>query len=333
MVGRSPLRIGVLGAARIAPMALVRPARSDPDALVTAVAARSPERAHHFAARHGIPVVHQTYDDLLADPDVDAVYVPLPNGLHGRWTLAAIRAGKPVLCEKPFAANAQEAETVAAAARAAGLVVMEAFHYRYHALLHRVREIIASELGEVSRIESWFHIPLLPGTNIRWDLSLAGGALMDVGCYPVHLVRTLAGSEPEVVGADASVRRPGVDRSMHAELAFADGVTASVSASLLTVRRLAPGVRVSGSRGTLAVDSPFHPHVYNRLAVRGDGGRRRVERVPKHPTTFAAQLRAFVRAVRTGEPVPTSAEEAIANMRVIDAIYRAAGLPLRQPVP
>ena len=149
-----PLRIGTLGAARITPAALCKPAARLPGAEVVAVAARDEGRAQKFAAKHGIATVHGSYEALLADRNVEAVYNPLPNGLHGKWTLAALAAGKHVLCEKPFTANAEEAEQVAAAASASGLVVMEAFHYRYHPLVTRLLEIVRDELGPIRRVET-----------------------------------------------------------------------------------------------------------------------------------------------------------------------------------
>src|SRR5881296_1757159 len=156
-----PLRFGILGAARIAPMALVKPARRVPEATVLAVAARDPERARRFAARHGIPRVHQSYDALLADPEIDAVYNPLPNALHAPWTIRALAAGKHVLCEKPFAASVAEARSMAEAATRAGRVLMEAFHYRYHPLFARLRAIIGlGELGTVRHLEAHFCIPI-----------------------------------------------------------------------------------------------------------------------------------------------------------------------------
>src|SRR5271169_3662928 len=158
----SPIRIGVLGAARIAPTAVIRPARHVESAEVVAIAARDRDRAAAFATKHGVERVVDSYDALVADPDIDAVYNPLPNGLHGRWTLAAMDAGKHVLCEKPFTANADEARTVAAAQSGSGLVVMEAFHYRYHPLFARVRELIATgAVGSVRHIEAWLCFPLL----------------------------------------------------------------------------------------------------------------------------------------------------------------------------
>lgn len=325
------IRIGILGAGRIAPMALIAPAREIADVTVTAVAARDIERAQRYAKRHGIERVFGSYADLIADPDIDAIYNPLPNGLHGRWTIAALNAGKHVLCEKPFTANAEEAEAVAAVTRRTGLVTMEAFHYRYHGLTSRMLAIIASgELGAVQHIEAWFCIPLLT-KDIRWDLSLAGGALMDVGSYTVHLIRTLAGAEPVVRNATAKLRSPGVDRYLHAEMTFADGRTAALTASMLSPRLLSGGVRVVGSAATMEVSNPIMPQLWHRLSVRSANASR-VEKVAKQPSSYAAQLQAFTGAVLRGESFPTHVDDAIANMRVIDACYAAAGLPRREPV-
>src|SRR2546421_6247950 len=147
------VRIGVLGAARIAPPAIVRPARAVDEAEVVAIAARDPSRARAFATKHKIAKVHESYTALLEDPDIDAVYNPLPNGLHGRWTIAALEAGKHVLCEKPFTANADEAQAVGAVADRTRRVVMEAFHYRYHPLIDRILPIILAELGTFRHAE------------------------------------------------------------------------------------------------------------------------------------------------------------------------------------
>ena len=149
----NPIRIGILGAARIAPLALVNPAKGHTEVEVAAVAARDASRGRAFAAKHRIPRVHESYDALIADPDLNAVYIPLPNGLHGRWTRAALAAGKHVLCEKPFTANAAEAREIAELAANSDRVVMEAFHYRYHPLTRRVEEIIAS--GELGALSGW----------------------------------------------------------------------------------------------------------------------------------------------------------------------------------
>ena len=191
------MRIGILGAARIAPAALIKPARGNSEVVVAAIAARDLSRAQAFAAKHGIARVHDSYEALIADPDLDAVYNPLPNGLHGKWTRAALDAGKHVLCEKPFTANAAEAREIAELAANSDRVVMEAFHYRYHPFASRVEEIIASgELGKLQRVDvDWcFWLPKF--SDIRYNYSLAGGALMDIGCYAVDMVRTFGGSTP-----------------------------------------------------------------------------------------------------------------------------------------
>src|ERR1041384_889317 len=195
----SPVRIGVLGAAAIVPEALTHPARNMPEAQIVAIAARDPKRAEAFARKHHISRVHQTYSDLLDDPDIDAIYNPLPNSLHAEWTIRALKAGKHVLCEKPFASNAREAEEMAKVAQETGLILSEAFAYRYHPLTKRVKEIIASgELGKIQHIDAQFCF-LLPSTNnIRFKYELAGGALMDCGCYPVSLIRHVAEAEPPV---------------------------------------------------------------------------------------------------------------------------------------
>jgi predicted dehydrogenase len=322
--------MGILGAAKIAPAALIRPARKVPDAEVVSVAARDPERARQFADKHGIARVHPTYEALIGDPDIDAVYNPLPNGLHGRWTLAAIAAGKHVLCEKPFTANANEAATVARAGDEAGLVVMEAFHYRHHPLAARMREVVDQGLiGEVRHIEAWMCFPLPNRRDIRYRLDLAGGATMDAGCYALNMIRFMAGSEPEVVSARAKLSSPGVDRAMVADLSFADGRTARMHTSMWSSEVLRIGVRVTGDGGELRVLNPVAPQHYHRLAVRTPAGKR-VEHIAG-PSTYQYQLEHFTAAVLAGGPVITTTADAVANMAVVDAVYAAAGLPVREP--
>jgi predicted dehydrogenase len=325
----APLRFGCLGAARIAPGALVKPAKSSADAEVRAIAARDPVRAAAFAGRHGIPVVHQSYDAVLADDEVDAVYNPLPNGLHAKWTLMALDAGKHVLCEKPFTANAAEAERVAAAAEKSGRVVMEAFHWRYHPLARRALEIIQSgQLGEVQHVEAALCFPLFKRDDIRWRLDLAGGALMDVGCYPVHMVRTFAGREPTVSGATTRLHSPGVDRYVQAELSFGDGMTGRVTGSMWSTSILRTSVTVAGDRGRMRIINPTTPHMFNLVTVKTGSGTRR-HRVSGDPT-YTYQLAAFVDAVRGSVPPLTPPADSVANMQVIDDIYRAAGMEPRR---
>ncbi len=293
----NPLRIGVLGAARIAPNALLKPASAREDVVVAAVAARDRGRGQDYATKHGIPTVHDSYEALLADPSLDAVYNPLPNGLHGRWTMAALDAGKHVLCEKPFTANADEAKVVAAAAAKSGLVVMEAFHYRYHPVALRMLEIVTSgQLGALRHVEASVCFPLPRFHDIRYRLDLAGGAMMDAGCYAVHMVRLLGGGEPDVVSAKAELHGADVDRAMRAELRFAGGHTGRIRCSLWSTDLLRISARAVGERGELKVRNPLAPQVGHRISVRTNDGRR-TEHLARRPT-YAYQLDAFVGAVR-----------------------------------
>ncbi len=311
-------------------MALVTPAADNDEVVVAAVAARDVSRARAFAAKHGIERVHDSYDALIADPEIDAVYNPLPNGLHGRWTRAAVAAGKHVLCEKPFTANADEARDVAAEVAASDRVVMEAFHYRYHPLTLRVEEIIASgELGRLMRVEAALCFPLPKFSDIRYNFALAGGATMDAGCYAVHMVRTFGGATPEVLWARAKLRDRQIDRAMTAEVVFPGGHTGRVLCSMWSSQLLRISARVIGEHGEVRVVNPVLPALMHRLSVHSADGRR-VERFPRR-ASYAYQLDAFAAAVLRGEPVKTTPADAIENMTVIDGIYRAAGLPLRQP--
>jgi predicted dehydrogenase len=306
----------------------MRPARAVPEAEVVAVAARDRSRAEAFARKHGVPRTCASYDELVRDPDLDAVYNPLPNSLHCEWTIRALEAGKHVLCEKPLASNADEAARMAETAEKTGLVLMEAFHWRYHPLAARMREIVeGGELGRVEHVEASMCIPLILPGDIRYRLDLAGGALMDAGCYAVSAVRFLAGAEPEAVRAEARLSSPGVDRWLRAELRFPDGRSGRVTASLFSTALLRMEARVRGERGELHVLNPFAPQFFHRLKLRTPAGAR-VERLRSEPT-YTHQLRAFVRAVRGEAPIATDGRHGVANMRVIDAVYEAAGLGAR----
>jgi predicted dehydrogenase len=324
------MRIGVLGAARIAPAALMRPARVVDGVEVAAVAARDRSRAEAFAAKYGVATVHDSYDDVVDDPSLDAVYIPLPNGLHARWTLAAIRAGKHVLCEKPFTSNAAQAREVEQAAAGTGLVVMEAFHYRYHPLARRMEDVAhGGELGRITHVETAMCFPLPRFTDIRYNYDLAGGALMDAGCYAVHCLRLLGPGDPTVTGARALTlaRDPRVDRAMTADLTFPGGATGRIHTSMWSSTLLRIRARVTGERGTLTVNNFAVPQLPSRFLVTVDGRRRR-ETFGGEPT-YVHQLRAFAAAV-AGRPTNlTPPSDSVATMSLIDDIYTAAGLPLR----
>lgn len=324
----APLRIGVLGAAAIAPVALVKSARAVERVEVEAVAARDPERARKFTAKYGIERIAPSYNELVDDDEIDAIYNPLPNSLHAQWTTKALEAGKHVLCEKPLTSNAAEAEAVARMADRAGSVLMEAFPYRYHPLMAWALEVVQDgRLGEVQHLEAWMQIPLLKPGDIRYRPELAGGATMDLGCYSIHQMRSLTGEEPDVVRATARQSRPGIDRWMRAELAFSGGASGRFTVSLYGAVPLRIGLRVTGSDGELRILNPTMPQFYSRCSVRDAEGTRR-ERFPR-VATYRYQLEAFADAVLDGAPTLTPPSDSIANMRVIDAVYEAAGMQPR----
>ncbi len=331
---KAPVRIAVLSAARITPEALIEPARLVPEVVVSAVAARDRRDAETFAAGHGIPVVHDCYQALIADPDIDAIYNPLPNSLHAEWTLRAIAAGKHVLCEKPFTSNAAEAAQVAAAARAAGLVVMEAMHYRYHPITALIREQlrqIAADEGEIRHIQCNVSFPLDGLGDIRYVYALGGGATMDAGCYALDMLRLIGPGEPVVHCALAAEQVPQVDRAMTAYLRYPGGATGWLDVSFTQGGEFRADVHVVGERGQLLVQNFIHPHARYRVTVQRGG---QSEVIGPRPdivglTTYECQLRAFAAAVQRGAPFPTTPEHALVTMGLIDDVYRAAGLPAR----
>jgi predicted dehydrogenase len=323
-----PIRIGVLGAAAIVPMALTNPARSVPDVQITAVAARDPKRAEKFAHRHHIPHVHKTYQDLFDDPEIDAIYNPLPNGLHAEWTIKALRAGKHVLCEKPFASNASEAVEMAKTANETGKVLYEAFAYRTHPLTAHMKEVMHNgTIGKIQKIEARFGFLNPNLSNIRYRYALAGGAQMDAGCYPVSMVRFLMGEEPVVTHAKARLARPQVDSRMESQLRFPNGAEARVICDMLSPRVFDSFLKVQGDAGEMTVISPFQPHWFHLITVRNAKGVRRGQ--IKGENAYVSQLKTFVSAIRSGTPFNTNPGDAINTMKVIDAIYEKAGLQPR----
>lgn len=330
-IAPDPLRIGVLGAARIAELAIVKPARATGHRLV-AVAARDRRRGEDFAQRHGVERALGSYAEVLADSEVEAIYNPLANALHGPWNLAAIRAGKPVLSEKPFASNTEEARAVRDAAAAAGVTVMEGFHYLYHPVTRRLHELLdRGELGEFRAAEIDMFMPAPEDHDPRWSYELAGGALMDIGCYSLHAHRVLApwaGGPPRVVGARGAERagHPGVDEWLDADLEFPGGASGRMRCHMAADHRQYR-CRIIGSRGEATALNFVEPHQDDRVVVTTAAGTR-TEALGRR-SSYTYQLEAFAAHLREGAPVPTGADDAVANMQLIDDCYRAAGLSRR----
>jgi predicted dehydrogenase len=325
MDGPDRVRWGVLGCASIATRkvipAMQRSARCD----VAAIASRDRARAAEVAATLGIPRSYGSYDDLLADPEIEAVYIPLPNHLHAEWTRRAAAAGKHVLCEKPLAMTGAEARDMIEACASAGVVLMEAFMYRLHPLWRRVRTLVEDgAIGELATIQAFFSYRNLDPANIRNIAAFGGGALMDIGCYPINVARWMFDGEPDDVVA--SVRRDpsfGTDVLTSAVLDFGGRhATFTCSTQVEDDQR----VHLIGTDGRLLVEIPFNipPDRPTRI-VRAAGGEPPVApdieiiEVPA-ADAYGVQGDAFSAAVRDGSPVPIPPTDAVGNMAVIERI-------------
>lgn len=323
------LRIGVLGASRIAEVAIVGPAAELGHRLV-AVAARDRGRAEVFAGKYGVERVLGSYQDVIDDPEVDVIYNPLANALHAPWNLAAIAAGKPVLSEKPFARSHAEATRVANAAQAAGVTVLEGFHYFFHPVTQRAFRLAADgDLGEIRRVEARMAMPAPGDDDPRWSLRLAGGALMDLGCYGLHIMRTLGRlcmGGPAVTCAQAELRSPGIDARCDVELEFPGGAT-GLSSNSMVAEDYSFTLKITGSAGEVFVHDFIHPAGDDRVTVSAADGVT-VERHGTRPS-YSYQLEAFADHVQGGAPLPFGVDDAVANMALVDAAYRAAGLAPR----
>jgi predicted dehydrogenase len=314
------LRVGIIGAARVATYAMIVPARARADVVVAAVAARDPARAQAYAATHGIARVHDDYAALAADPDIDLVYVATPPVAHLAHARLAIAAGKPVLVEKPFTLDVAEAEALLAEAAAAGVPVFEAMHSRHHAIWPLVTALLP-RLGRLRRLDAVFDVAVSTAADeFRWDAALGGGALMDLGIYPLAWVRAVAG-EPLAVTRATMQRERGADARFAATLALPGGVVATVAADMTAPRRVQ--LTVTGDRGTLVIDNPLAPQLGHAVtlttaagteAFHGDG-----------PGTYDAQLAAVVATLRDGAAFPLPADDAVCSMRAIALVRAAAG--------
>jgi predicted dehydrogenase len=317
------IRWGVLGAASIARRRVIPAIQVSRNGRVTAIASRDPARAQALARELDIAVAHETYDALLADPDVDAVYIPLLNHDHHRWTIAAARAGKHILCEKPFAMNAGEAEEMLAAAYNAGVLLSEGFMYRFHPRVVRLFELVrAGAIGDVRLVHSIFTIgPLAPG-NSRLDPALGGGALMDLGCYAVNLARQVYGSEPLASTALARIGATGVDETFGAVLRFPSGGLCGFDVSLTS--QLSVQYEVVGSSGRLAVPHGFRPETNKPTELILERGMEREVIAIEPADHYRLMFEDFADAILEGRQPRYGPEDAVANMRVIDALQAAA---------
>jgi predicted dehydrogenase len=286
------------------------------------IASRTRERAAEAARDLGLLKAYGSYEELLADREIEAVYIPLPNHLHAEWVKKAADAGKHVLCEKPFAMNAQEAEQAVRHAERKGVLVMEAFMYRFHPQWKRAREIVRSgEIGEVQSVNTIFSYMLTDPTNIRNVLSSGGGGIPDIGCYAVSSARFLVGREPARVVS--LVHR---DPKLKTDILTSGILDFGVARAVFTVGTQSyPWQRVDvlGSGGELSVQIPFNPFpdVPMRVDVTTGVGPRTY--LSPAADQYVEMFEPFSRAVREGGPVPTPPQDAIDNMKVLDALFRS----------
>jgi xylose dehydrogenase (NAD/NADP) len=317
----TPLRVGLLSTANIN-RKLLGGARAAEGGEVMAVASRAAGRAEAYAAEHGIGRAHGSYDALLDDPDVDAVYVPLPNSLHVPWAIRALEAGKHVLCEKPLTRHPADAEAAFDAAERAGRVLAEAFMWRHHPQVRRLRHLLAERaVGEPRLIRAAFSFDIFGGgrpDDVRLQGSLDGGGLMDVGCYCVSAMRLLAG-EPEAVSGRRIDGGNGVDVRFTGTLAFANGMLGSFDCGLDMVDR--SELEVVGDAGSVFLADPWHGRAPS-IELRRPRGSESVGVASAN--AYACELEDFAAAVRGERPHPFGRADAIAQARTIAALYRAA---------
>ena len=324
------IKWGVLGNAEIARVCVIPAIQKSRNGRVQGIATRSPENARKVVADNNITRVYHSYDDLLADPEIDAVYIPLPNHLHLTWTLKALAAGKHVLCEKPLACNGREAEEMARAAAAADLLLMEGIMYRFHPRNQLIRDMVAlGKIGAVNLVRSSFCYRmdeeiLAKGNNARLKREMGGGALLDVGCYTVSAARWFMGVEPTAVQAQAVYHSSGVDMHLVGSLRFPENGLATIEASFIS--SLQQTYCVIGSEG--AIELPHDAFIpWERDAVftvRGKNQDSGQKHVTPGADEYQLMVEHFADAVMDKEPLALTPDESVRNMHVLDGLAEAA---------
>ncbi|MPZ62459.1 MAG: gfo/Idh/MocA family oxidoreductase [Propionibacteriales bacterium] len=313
-----PVRWGILSTARIN-RHVIPPGQASPKVDIVAVASRDDAHARSYAREWGIERTHGDYEALLADPEVEAIYISLPNLLHTKWSIRALETGKHVLCEKPLSRRAADVENAFDAAERCGRFLMEAFMYRHNPQTRKLTELMAAgAIGSVQLIRSVFSYPLYDDENVRMQRDLDGGALMDIGCYCVSGSRLLAG-EPERAYGEQVVGPTGVDTRFYGTLRFPGGVVAQFDCGMVLPNR--DELEVIGDQGSLFLDDPWHCRA-PRIELRRDDT---VERIPiRAEDSYGLELENLSDAIRgTGTPL-LGRDDAVANARAIEALYRSA---------
>ncbi len=315
------IQIGILSCAGIARKQLIPAARLASNAEITAVASRDPEKAKAFATENDVPQSFGSYEALLASPEIEAVYIPLPNSLHKEWAVKAAEAGKHILCEKPLAVTPEDCLEMGSAAKANGVLLMEAFMYRFHPLTEKIiADVRNGILGESLTMQSFHSFLLTDLSNIRLSAELKGGSLMDVGCYCVNVTRTLFNDEPEAVSAVAHMHAHGVDDQINILARFPSGRSAVLSSGL--VSNYPSGYQISGTRGFIRAEYGFHLGVSHGTVTRKIDG---VETILRDETNeYTRMLEHFADCVQNRKPLRYDADDAAKNMAFICAALASA---------
>jgi len=319
------IRWGILSTANIGIKRFIPGAQGSRNGIVEAIASRDGARAREVAARLGIARAYGSYEELLADPELDAIYIPLPNSLHAEWTAKAAAAGKPVLCEKPLAIDSAQARTMIDTCASLGVPLMEAFMYRFHPQHARVRELIdAGAIGELRAVRTAFTFMLepFPVQNVRLKADLAGGALMDVGCYTVNAARMLFGEEPAWASAQWDFREEfGVEVTLAGVLGFSDNRMATFDCGF---RAAGQGYYVAaGTKGQIEVLNAFVPQPEDVSILVTDAGGRREERIAG-VDQYRLEAEEFADALLERRPPRIPPSDAIGTLRAIEALHRSA---------
>jgi predicted dehydrogenase len=326
---RRKLNWGLLSTARIN-RRLIPAIRATERADMVAVASRDLTQAEGYAAEWEIPRAHGSYEALLDDPDVDAIYVSLPNSLHAEWTVRAAQAGKHVLCEKPLAISVGECDEVIAAAEAAGVVVAEAVMYLHHPLLHKAREMVQEgAIGQVRLVRGAFSFLLDRIADVRWQPELGGGSLWDVGSYPVSFIRWIAGEPGEVFGWQTS-SSSGVDATFGGLLRCKDGVLGAFDCGFR--HQFRSQAEIVGTEGQMIVEQPYIIGPESHILL-GQGSEEEQRIFVREADAYQCEVEALTAAALDGTPLPVPLSSSRANVATLLALYEAARTGRPQPFP
>ncbi len=321
------IRWGVISTARIGENAVIPAIQQSSNGFVAAVASRDLEKGRTFAERCHIPKVYGSYEELIADPEIDAIYIPLPNGLHGEWSIKCAEGGKHVLCEKPLANNAAEAAQMAEVFNKRGLQLAEAFMYRFHPQIQKAKLLVGSgAIGKVQLVRSSFSFMIRSEDDVRLNSELVGGGLMDVGCYCVNIARYLIGEEPVEVRAFADFgERSGVDERLVGIMRFPGGAFVELDCGFRM--DFVQYCEVRGTEGRIVLEAPFRPDAVSELAVRvwkrlpGPDQQAYEEIKIEMPNQYTLMVEDFADALLHKRPLRFPIENSIAQMRAIDMLY------------